>query len=142
MTFRSISSSDLFTFEEREELRFLRSLKGVLQEDVANAQQESGQTQAQLAQSLGVDPAQLSRALSPDRHNSTATLFTIMHRLGRRWSFGSAPTPTRTGGNRVPGPHDSAPNVASVVPKSSEANLWLAPCQTPAASGAMTLIAE
>lgn len=74
-------------------MRFLRALKGTLREAVAVAQDQEGITQEQFAERLGFDPAQLSRLLSTDRHNTTKSLFRAMYRLRRRWTFGSVPLP-------------------------------------------------
>jgi transcriptional regulator with XRE-family HTH domain len=101
MTYRSTSSADFFGFEDREEMRFLRALKGVLRTQVAAVQDADGLTQEQIAERIGIAPAQLSRVLSSDRHNSTSTLFRVMHSLGQRWTFGSVPLPTNVGNRPV-----------------------------------------
>lgn len=87
MTYRSISSSDLFSREQREEMRFLRAIKGVLREEITRRMELEGLTQEQLAVRAGMDPAQMSRVLSPDAHVSTRTLFRIAYALDRRWAF-------------------------------------------------------
>jgi len=100
MTYRSTSSAEFFSQEEREEMRFLRALKGRLREDVAETLQREDISQEQLAGRLGFAPAQFSRLLSVDRHNTTVSLFRAMFGLGRRWTFASVPLAAVGSGNR------------------------------------------
>lgn len=86
-TFRSISAGSSLSPEEAEEARFLRELKGALRQAVAERAEREGMNQAQIADAVGMDAAQFSRALSPDCHVSTRTLFRIAFRLRKRWGF-------------------------------------------------------
>jgi transcriptional regulator with XRE-family HTH domain len=90
-----ISDADFFTLEEREEMRFLTEVKGALREAAADIQESEQLTQEQLAQRSGYDAGQFSKILNADRHNSTSSLFRVMFRLGRRWTFGSVPLPEK-----------------------------------------------
>lgn len=97
MTYQPISSANFSSREEREEHRFLRNMKNVLRAEVVRLQETEGLSQLQIAERLKCDPAQLSRILSPDRHNSTNSIFRTLFRLGRRWVFDSVPLPMDTG---------------------------------------------
>jgi transcriptional regulator with XRE-family HTH domain len=81
------SAEGHFDREGREEMRFLRDLKGVLREEISRRAAAGDFTQAQLAADIGMDPGQLSRALSPDWHVNSRTLFRIAYALDRRWVF-------------------------------------------------------
>jgi DNA-binding phage protein len=86
-SFPSVCAADFLSPEELEEAEFLRSLKGTVREWVA-ALGNRAPSQARLAEMAGMDPAQLSRALNPDAHVSTRTLFRVAYALGCRWQFG------------------------------------------------------
>ena len=97
MTYQTISSADYLDREEREEQRFLRAMKGVLRDEIARLQDDQGLTQFEIADRLGYDPGQLSKILSPDRHNSTSSIFRVLFRLGKRWTFGAVSLPGSNG---------------------------------------------
>lgn len=102
MTCSSISSADFLSPEEAEEGRFLMDLKGVLREEIA-ARAAAGASQAQVAELAGMDPAQLSRALSPDTHVSSRTLFRLAFALQRRWKVTLVPlAAARAAGSNQP----------------------------------------
>lgn len=113
MTSSTFSSADFLSPEEAEEGRFLMDLKGVLREEIG-ARAAAGLSQARLAELAGMDPAQLSRALSPDAHVSTRTLFRLALALERRWQVALVPlAAVRAAGSNQP---------AEGAPASSRAN--------------------
>jgi transcriptional regulator with XRE-family HTH domain len=82
-----ISALDFLSPEEIRETSFLKSLKMVLREHVHERMTAKGLTQNQVAKDLGWEPASFSRALNPDRHINTKSMFLILDRLGYEWRF-------------------------------------------------------
>lgn len=84
-----ISALDFLSPEEIREANFLESLKMALREHVQERMKAKGLTQNQVAKDLGWEPASFSRALNPDRHINTRSMFLILDKLGYEWRFGS-----------------------------------------------------
>ena len=108
MTSHSFSAARYVDQEAREEMRFLREIKAVARQDVADAMSRDKLNQEQLASRLGMDAAQLSRLLSPERHNTTKSLFNLLLRLGKRWQFSSSDIPGRGHNSRGQTSHEAA----------------------------------
>lgn len=84
-----ISALDFLSPKEIREGSFLENLKMALREHVHERMNAKGLTQNQVARDLGWDPASFSRALNPDRHINSKSMFLIMDGLGYEWKFGS-----------------------------------------------------